>query len=54
VRETMGEGRSLMHSQEAESSSLGDRCPLVVTYCGLGKIVLNVDSLCFIVISRPT
>jgi len=22
----------------------------VVTYCGLGKIVLNVDNLCFIVI----
>jgi hypothetical protein len=23
---------------------------VVVTYCGLGKIVLNVDSLCLIVI----
>ncbi len=24
----------------------------MVTYCGLGKILLNVDSLCFIVIRR--
>jgi type IV secretory pathway TrbF-like protein len=23
---------------------------VLVTYCGLGKIVLNIDSLCFIVI----